>query len=576
MGNDHDHVHTDEGTTTTTPASSAPRARKRKKSKRPTYEKVKTHVKATNSVTINSVSIAGEAVGGLFSIFVMLKTLRLHYENDTYHPFLFHYMVGVSIGSVVICLMLNSMYLYETQGRKIALAYLDAVYAFIDFDSLRSVFYDADGSEGVRLTNPLVILKNLYNDGSFCSREALRGLLVGNHKDFAFDNRRQYFVSKEFKSWLDDTGRLYNVFIVCYSAQQTKMVTFTGNENRFNSGINFIVYKVLNHSNLLHAIICSSDIPLLYPVESVDGTNFATDGASAERNQSCYLQMLINCTYYFSSNKIYGKMLDFFGVTTANDNFLIMHNKLNLQQSFEDLEEFDISFVPIVRSVQTLSTFFRRVYYNATMNVPLMSLFLQQPYIRPFSTLNINDIVLTSYKQRQVNLLRNIDAIKDVTFKSHIPLYYDSCKPSKKYHKYNPITSNQLISTFLYSYNPPESIVLVDQDGEPLPDEPTINVNIAYFDMNIRNIYKLDDLVSLYLLFDFRSDYIVENILNTKKMAVVSANMLYEISKRQGLATFDKSSTARCDNHDLFDRIYSLGPDVIDVSYEEFLGQTQS
>lgn len=546
-----------------------------KQSDRPTYEKVRKNALLANSVTINSMSIAGEAVAGLFSIIVMMKTLRLNFENDTYHPFLFHYMVGVSVGAVCICLMLNSMFLYETFGKKLALEYLDAVYDFIDFDSMRGLFFDVDGTNPLDIkTDPLVVLKNLYNDGSFCSRKALEGLLIGNHPKFKFDNRRQYFVSKEYKTWLDDKeGRLFNVFIVCYSAQQTKMVTFTGNLNRFRNGINFITYKLLNHSNLVHAIICSSDIPLLYPVESVDGTNFATDGASAERNQSCYLQSLINCSYYFSSSKIYGRLLAFLGVTSNNSNFLVIHNKLNLQQTFENLQEFDISFVPIVRSIQTLSTFFQRVYYNATMNVPLTSLFLQQPYIREFSTLNINDIVLSSYDHRRDILTQNIGALKKVTFRSRIPLF--SGEKTKAYEKFNVITSNQLISTFLYSLNPPENIDLVDINENPLPNDPTIDLNVCYLDVNIRNLYPLDETLSLYLLFGYKSKYIVDNILNVKKLGVVSANMVYDINQRQGLATFDKALLHH-DGSPFMDSIYTLGESIIEPAYDLFLGQAQS
>jgi len=549
---------------------------KGKRSDVPTYEKIKRNALLSNSVTINSVSIAGEAVAGLFSIIVMLKTLRLHMENDTYHPFLFHYMVGVSVGAVCICLMLNSMFLYETRGKKLALEYLDALYDFVDFDTMRGLFFDADGTSPLDIrVNPWVIFRNLFIDGSLCSRKSLEGLLIGNHPRFKFDNRRQYFVSKEYKTWLDDReGRLFNVFIVCYSAQQTKMVTFTGNLNRFRNGINFISYKLLSHSNLIHAIICSSDIPLLYPVESVDGTNFATDGASAERNQSCYVQSLINCSYYFSASKLYGRLLAFLGVTTANNNFLVIHNKINLQQTFEDLEEYDISFVPLFRSIQTLSTFFRRVYYNATMNVPLMSLFLQQPYIRQFSTLNINDIVLTSYEHRRDILMDNMDVLKKVTFRTRIPLFREG-KMTKAYNKFNVVTSNQLISTFLYALNPPEEIVLVDENESPLPDDPTIDLHICYFDMNVRNLYPLDPFLAVYLLFGHKPKHIVDNIANVKKMGVVSGCMLYDINQRQGRATFDKS-LLQDDGSPFMDGLYTLGKCVLDPAYDLFLGQSQS
>ncbi len=549
------------------------------------YDKIKTKAMLTNSVTIHSVSIAGEAISGLFSVATMLKTMHLHFENDTYHPFLFHYMVGASVGSVCICLMLNSMFLYETYGKKIALEYLAAVYDFIDFDGIRSLFFDVDGTKPLDfIADPLLILKNLYKDGSLCSRKALAGLLIGNHPRFKFDNRREYFVSKEFKEWLDDReGRLFNVFFVCYSAEQSKMVTFTGNINRYRNGINFITYERLTHSNLVHAVLCSSDIPLLYPVESLDGANFATDGAAAERNQFFYLQSLINCSHFFSSSQIYGRMLAFLGVTVKNDGFLVIHNKINLQHSFENLQAYDVNAsLPIMRSIRTILTYPSRAAYNAKMNVPIMSLLLQQPYIRQFSTLNLNDIVRTSYDHRRNTVARNIDVLKKVTIRTKIPLFSDG-NPTKAYRKFNVITSNQLISTFLHQCIPPERVTLVDGLERPLPDNPTIELNVCYFDMNIRTVYPLDDDILLYLLLGYKPDHIVDNVNNVLKMGIVSASMLYDINQRQGLATVDKvrrntdiDSTDKSASDSMNGDTYPLHECIIEPAYELFLGQSQS
>jgi len=271
-------------------------------------------------------------------------------------------------------------------------------------------------------------------------------------------------------------------------------------------------------------------------------------------------------------------LLAFLGVTTANNNFLVIHNKLNLQQTFEDLEEYDISFVSFIRSIQTLSTFFRRVYYNATMNVPLMSLFLQQPYIRQYSTLNINDIVLTSYEHRSEILTDNMDVLKKVTCLSRIPLFrrkFRDGKWTKAYNKFNVITSNQLISTFLYALNPPEEIVLVDEKESPLPDNPTINLNICYFDMNIRNLYPLAPSLSVNMLLGNKPKHIVDNIANVKKLGVVSGCMLYDINKRQGRATFDKS-LLQDDGSPFMDSLYTLDECILKPSYDLFLGQAQS
>jgi hypothetical protein len=292
-------------------------------------------------------------------------------------------------------------------------------------------------------------------------------------------------------------------------------------------------------------------------------------------------------------------MMAFFGITPSNNNFLIIHNKINLQQQFEDLQVYSLSDIPLIRSIQTASNFFSRVLYNATNNVPLMALFLQQPFIERFSTNNINNIVLTSYSNIKQIVLDNISTISDIQFSSEIPLnkipksqfkQTSGCKSYKQYkrqyNKYNVMTSNQLISTFLYEYNPPETVNLIDIEGKPLPlldngTAPSIDVNICYFDMNIRNMYILDELLTMYLLFKNKNSYISNNILNTKKMGVLSGNLLYNINKIQGLATFDKRQLVKNkDNCDFLDeyscQIYSLGKDIIDKAYKEFLGPDQS
>jgi hypothetical protein len=173
-------------------------------------------------------------------------------------------------------------------------------------------------------------------DGSFCQREQLVDLLQGNHKDFKFNNRKQYFKTKEYQNWLLEGRNLDNVFIVCYSLKQTKMCVFTGNKNRFLNGVNFIDYELLTPDTLIESVLCSSAIIGLYPSNNINRDK-AIDGAASEINQFVHLQILCNMGNFISSNLIHTPALLFFGIRPeTNNNFTIITNKLNIQNQYEN------------------------------------------------------------------------------------------------------------------------------------------------------------------------------------------------------------------------------------------------
>ena len=101
----------------------------------PRYKKVIEHVQNMNSVVIHDIAISGEGVYGIYSMLTEITFLRLCIENDLYHPHLYRWSVGVSVGSVIITLILNTRYLYECHSKEIALEYLGAVEKFIEFDN---------------------------------------------------------------------------------------------------------------------------------------------------------------------------------------------------------------------------------------------------------------------------------------------------------------------------------------------------------------------------------------------------------------------------------------------------------
>jgi len=112
----------------------------------------------------------------------------------------------------------------------------------------------------------------------------------------------------------------------------------------------------------------------------------------------------------------------------------------------------------------------------------------------------------------------------------------------KQYNKFNILSSNQLISTFLFNkQKTPEIIELTDRSNKCIGKQ--LKLNICYFDMNIRSMYEFTfplSSIEIPILFNL-SNPLSQEIINMKKLSVVSGNMLYDITKKQELTTYDSS-----------------------------------
>ncbi len=559
--------------------------------KDPRYKNIIEHVRKMNSLTIRNVAIAGEGPYGLFSGLAELTFLKLSMENNTYHPHLYHYSVGVSIGAVIIVLILNARYLYEMESTQMALDYLNAILDVLSFDSARSVLFDIGNDKELGDFDPLLLFKNILVDGAFCQREQLIRFLQGTHKNFKFNNTKRYFTSKEYFNWLQSGKNLENIFIVCYSLKQTKMCVYTGNKNRFLSGVNYIDYELLTYDNLIEAVLGSSAIVGLYPQTNINRDK-AIDGASAEVNQFVHLQILINVSYYISSNLLYTPELQFFGITPEhNDKFTIIVNKINIQNRYENIIEFYESSIPLLTTMFSLLSVPTRLQYNTKINVPLTSMFLTQPFIKYFSVNNITKNILgpLSQKQRllyqQEKLLLTANKYKRIPtfllskqqFKADIfgmKQYFKNYKEYKRvYHLFNPINSNLMLSTHLYCNNPPETIKLLDtryneqtdENGNPI--EMTLNISIL--DQFVRHTYDLSDR-SIELELLLRNDKGTADIL--KNLGIITANIMYDIHTRQSLSTYTTDKvTCNCIKPFISDI-----KEITDEAYRGFLGPNQS
>lgn len=545
-----------------------------------------------NSVVIHDISISGEGIYGIYSIYSELSFLRLIIENDLYHPHLYRWSVGVSIGAVIITSILHIRYLYECHTKELALEYLDALEKFIDFDSIRSLFFDIGEGKSLGDFAPRLILRNLVKDGAVCSREALIELLEGNNKNFKFNNKKQYFLSKEYYDWLNSNNNLNNIFIVCYAQSQTKMVVFTGNNKRFSEGTNFIDYEKLNPDNFIQAVLCSSSISLLYPQPLISRDN-AIDGAYAEVNQFVHLQILINVSYFFEKNLLFTPIFLFFGITPEkNNNFLIIVNKRNIQYKYEDLLQFKKYSIPLVNSIATLLTRNKRIAYNAETNVPLTALFLGQPYVKEFSVNDITRNILSALKIKNNIMKKNISLIKNSINKKRIPTFFLSEEKfnSKNdifcvkkyfktynnylnaYKKYNIVTSNIITSTLTYGYSTNEKTKLLDENyneqldvnGNPI----IITINICNFEQFVRNSYRENEPFQLNLLFKRNTQF----IYSLCGSGCLSGNSIFDIHIRQSL----QSKSINYVNCKCLKPFASENGPIIDNATNNFLGSRQS
>jgi len=559
----------------------------------PRYNKIINHVRNMNSIVIHDISISGEGISGMYSVFTELTFLRLCIENDLYHPHLYRWSVGVSVGTVIITFILNTRYLYECHSKQIALEYLEAVEKFIDFDNIRNIFFNIGKGKTLGDFAPGLLLKNLIYDGALCSRKALVELLQGNHINFKFNNKKQYFINRKYYNWLESDKNLDNVFFVCYAQGQTKMVVFTGNANRFKKGTNFIDYQVMQYDNLINAVLCSSAIMVLYPQPTINRDK-AIDGASAEINQFVHLQILINVSFFYDYNILFTPLFLFFEITPVkNNNFLIMVNKRNIQYRYEDLVTFKEYSVPLLNSIATLFTRNARLNFNAKINVPLTALFHGQPYVQEFSTNDITSNILAAFQTKNTIITENLHLIKNIRRKhKYVPVLelteeqfnsegdifcvknqlktYREYK--KVYEKYAVISSNLITSTLLYGYSPNAKTTLLnkdykeqlDENGKPIP----ITINICNFDQFVRTSYQGEQNFELNMLIKKDTGFL-NDLTN---VGFISGSTTFDIHVRQSLYTVNKTNVT-CDCLKPF---ISEIQGVVDYAIKNFLGSNQS
>jgi hypothetical protein len=528
------------------------------------YSKIIKQVQNMNSVVIRDISISGEAINGVFSIVSEVTFLRLCMENDVYHPHIYRWSVGVSSGSIALVIILNARYLYECHSKEIALEYLKAVEQFLNFNNLRALFYNLGEDKTLGDFAPDLLFKNIFLNGSLCSREALIQLAQGTHKKLKFDNKQNYFLQQEYYDWLDVGSNLDNLFIVCYAQSKTRMVVYTGDDKRFENPSIYIRYENLSSKNLIHAVLCSSSIALLYPQEEINTTEgIAIDGASVELTQALHTQILINVSFNLPDNLLFTPILLFFKITPkTNNNFLISVNKINIQERYEDLLEFRNFSNPLVNAISSRLSLNARAQYNAEVSVPFTALYATQPYIEEFSINDFNKNFLQTLQEKKNTIQKNVSLLRN-SFRKYsyiptIPITEEQFNSETDvfglqkqfstygnylnvYNRYKEISSNIITSSYLYGYSVGSNILLLNEKYQEQLDKNgkkiVLTLNICYTDVFVRNSFQSSENISLNLLLN-RDTKLVDALTG---MGFFSGCSMFDLYIKQSLYTVNKN-----------------------------------
>lgn len=503
------------------------------------YEFIKNIVKSNNSVVIYDVTIAGESMNGLsFSIPTILTFLHKHFENDTYHPYLFRYMVGVSSGTVTIDLLLKARYLYEKIGKKTALNFLDCIYTFLNYNNFHNIFTDTGGNDPFYLDKNLnKVIRNIFRYGSFFQRDALGLLLRIEYPDFEFKNNA-YFTSKDYYDWLKD--QLDNIFYITYSVESSIIYIYTGNVHRYKDGSSFQKYIHLTVDNYIHAIECSSSIQYIYPAGIVENSVYCTDGASVSLNLMNILMTVVKNLTYYEQSQVYRGVIDFFEITVANNqNFLIFDTVLNLQQQYEDVQRYRISGYPFFETLLSGFYIINRIIYNSSFNTNLLNMFLTQPFFKDYSISDMNLVngeALTTkknilYKQDNVHLIltgiksmyENIPFIEvdETKFNGTLLSRVYNCSYGEyvyQYRTFKEISTNQPLAYYIYDYK--TNTVLDTNDKN-------IIVNIATLNAFARTYYDFSLLTQANVILNIQTKEAVDTITVNRNAGVIQGNSLY-------------------------------------------------
>lgn len=365
------------------------------------YLDIRDKIKRAGNVCIYDMTIAGDGVGGVFACGFILSQMRSHIVNDTFHPYLFRYLCGSSVGSICIYFLLRIWYLYETnEDKELALELIEQIYVVFDFTNVRQVLATVDDKQTLGLNNMYKLFTNLLLTGGVMTRDGVVKLLRCDLP--AFQKFKPFFNTREFDDWM--RIHIENVFITVQSSETSISQIFTGNIDLFRNASKLIQFKRLTPGLLEHVVLCSSGIIGVFEPLKIDGNEFSCDGSSFVSNPMNVPYILHNFSYYNNVHSIFKPMLEYFEITSSE--FIIHNDVLNIQSFFETIPTFASSSLNIIQVMFEIWMRGPRCKDAATHNYELSSIAYTQPMIADFSSSDANEIKGDVYLYNQSVLLQ--------------------------------------------------------------------------------------------------------------------------------------------------------------------------
>jgi hypothetical protein len=429
------------------------------------YVDIKNIIKNNNSFVTNALVIAGEANKGFQPGVSALVYTRLLFEKKLYTPVTFSHLVGSSVGSIIISIILNACYLYEMIDTPTAIEYIDSVIEKLNFDTIRKILLD--NGNGTCLGDDFNLFKifiRLMTTGGLFLREQLISFLEGN----IFPDYKGYFKTTSFYNWLED--RLTTVYIVCHNSIMTQQFCYTGDKTCISN--QYTKYVELNPYNLIETIIASSAIPFIYAPPTLDTGLKVSDGSVAAISPIEVMNSILN-RYLHSNDEVFNRIYKEFGIKEDyKKGFCITLNNINLQRRFTDVLELNnqspFDFLKATKSVLNLIP---NAIYNSRASLGAMGSLISKPFVPYLSSLNYAKITLRikdryykrfEYEFKSIDKIQTSDRIpticlakddeKNKIYQANKKYFEDSLSYTEKYKKYKCLTSNLILSTYLNSY----------------------------------------------------------------------------------------------------------------------------
>jgi hypothetical protein len=362
------------------------------------YRDIREKIKRAGNVCIYDMTIAGEGVGGGFACGFILSQMRSHIVNDTFHPYLFRYLCGSSIGSILINFVLKIWYLYETnENEEISLEFLDACYECFNFDTVRQIMMTIDANDVLELNNSYKLFSNVITNGGLFTRDGIVNLLRCNMPTMS--KFKRYFATRAFDEWM--SIHLNNVFITVQSSETSISQIFTGNPRIVKTASKLIKLRRLTLGLLEHVILCSSGIMVVYEPLKIEGNEYSCDGSTFVSNPIS-VPLLLHCVSVH--NDSFASMLDYFAITSPT--FIVHMDVINIQTQFEEIPTFPSMSFKIWQTLLELWMIGPRQKDTARGNYELTSVLCTRPFIKEFSTVDANDIYGDAYAYNQSVLLQ--------------------------------------------------------------------------------------------------------------------------------------------------------------------------